>query len=201
MAVFSPQPPKKWFFFWIFSPKWPPQEESKCKNAPFLQWILKDDDVYFHKNYSILTLGEFFHSEKYRVFAQYATATILRHWATMSQWQSNPQFLHLEFLLVVGASSHVKYKSDVYPESKVHGAYMGPIWGRQDPDGPHVGPMDFATWVFPQCKFWFCLFIKHWQPENDIFVFHRLVFQLLLLFYCWPMIANAILFPCHLIKI
>ena len=27
------------------------------------------------------------------------------------------------------------------PDSKVHGANMGPIWGRQDPDGPHVGPM------------------------------------------------------------
>ena len=49
MTVFSPQPLKKWFFFCIFSAKWPPQEESKCKNAQFLQWILKDDDVYFQK--------------------------------------------------------------------------------------------------------------------------------------------------------
>ena len=32
------------------------------------------------------------------------------------------------------------------PDSKVHGANMGPIWGRQDPDGPHVGPMNFAIW-------------------------------------------------------
>ena len=24
---------------------------------------------------------------------------------------------------------------------------MGPIWGRQDPGGPHVGPMTFAIWV------------------------------------------------------
>ena len=32
------------------------------------------------------------------------------------------------------------------PDSKVHGAYMGPIWGRQDPDGPHVGPMNVAIW-------------------------------------------------------
>ena len=32
------------------------------------------------------------------------------------------------------------------PDSKVHGANMGPIWGRQDPGGPHVGPMNFATW-------------------------------------------------------
>ena len=31
--------------------------------------------------------------------------------------------------------------------SKVHGAIMGPIWGRQDPSGPHVGPMNFAIWV------------------------------------------------------
>ena len=26
-----------------------------------------------------------------------------------------------------------------YPDSKVHGAYMGPIRGRQDPGGPRVG--------------------------------------------------------------
>ena len=32
------------------------------------------------------------------------------------------------------------------PDSKVYGANMGPIWGRQDPGGPHVGPMNFATW-------------------------------------------------------
>ena len=31
-------------------------------------------------------------------------------------------------------------------DSKVHGANMDPIWGRQDPDGPHVGPMNFAIW-------------------------------------------------------
>ena len=32
------------------------------------------------------------------------------------------------------------------PDSKVHGANMEPIWGRQDPGGPHVGPMNFAIW-------------------------------------------------------
>ena len=39
-----------------------------------------------------------------------------------------------------------------YPDSKVHGGKMGPIWGRQDPGGPHVGPMNFAIWV--------CLILK-----------------------------------------
>ena len=32
------------------------------------------------------------------------------------------------------------------PDNKVHGANMGPIWGRKDPGGPHVGPMNFAIW-------------------------------------------------------
>ena len=29
-------------------------------------------------------------------------------------------------------------------DSNVHGANMGPIWGRQDSDGPHIDPMNFA---------------------------------------------------------
>ena len=37
--------------------------------------------------------------------------------------------------------------SMAFPDSKVPGANMGPIWGRQDPGGPHVGPMNFAIWV------------------------------------------------------
>ena len=37
------------------------------------------------------------------------------------------------------------------PDSKVHGANMGPIWGRQDPGGPHVGPMNFAIWEVLPC--------------------------------------------------
>ena len=32
------------------------------------------------------------------------------------------------------------------PESKVHGANMGPTWGRKDPGGPQVGPMNIAIW-------------------------------------------------------
>ena len=33
------------------------------------------------------------------------------------------------------------------PDSKVHGANMGPAWGRQDPGGPHVGHINLAIWV------------------------------------------------------
>ena len=34
-----------------------------------------------------------------------------------------------------------------FHDSKVHGANVGPIWGRQDPGGVHVGRMNFAIWV------------------------------------------------------
>ena len=43
----------------------------------------------------------------------------------------------------VNARKQYRHES---PDSKVHGANMGPIWGRQDPGGPHVGPMNFAIW-------------------------------------------------------
>ena len=33
------------------------------------------------------------------------------------------------------------------PDSKLHGANVGPIWGGQDPGGPHVGPMNLIIWV------------------------------------------------------
>ena len=32
------------------------------------------------------------------------------------------------------------------PDIRVQGANMRPIWGRQDPGGPRVGPMNFAIW-------------------------------------------------------
>ena len=34
-----------------------------------------------------------------------------------------------------------------FPDSKVHGANMGPTWDLSAPDGPHVGPMNLATRV------------------------------------------------------
>ena len=45
------------------------------------------------------------------------------------------------------ASELIPKDMGTYHDSKVHGAYMGPIWGRQDPGGPHVGPINFTIWV------------------------------------------------------
>ena len=46
------------------------------------------------------------------------------------------------------------------PDNKVHGANMGPIWGRQDPGGPQVGPMNFAIWDVMVKSKWFKHIIK-----------------------------------------
>ena len=40
----------------------------------------------------------------------------------------------------------VSVSVQVVPNTKVCGANMGPIWGRQDPGGPHVVAMNFAIW-------------------------------------------------------
>ena len=63
------------------------------------------------------------------------------------------------------------------PDSKIHGANMGPIWGRQDPGGPHVGPMNFAIWD-EDCYMiiikWshelhmFCQNLRCWETSRDI---------------------------------
>ena len=49
-----------------------------------------------------------------------------------------------------------------YPDSKVHGANMGPTWVLSAPDWPHVGPMNLAIWVvnFPQKR---ASNIEHWS--------------------------------------
>ena len=39
-----------------------------------------------------------------------------------------------------------KFPKIYIPHSKVHRPNMGSIWGRQDPDGPHVGHMNSAIW-------------------------------------------------------
>ena len=62
-------------------------------------------------------------------------------------------FVNLIFLSMVlgtrsGASLHVEGKVEysTNPDNKVHGTNMGPTWGRRDPGGPHVGPMNLAIW-------------------------------------------------------
>ena len=59
----------------------------------------------------------------------------------------NIYVVHVNDFQMVCQCSHnsIRNPSKV-PDNKVHGIHMGPIWGRQDPGGPHIGPMNFAIW-------------------------------------------------------
>ena len=48
------------------------------------------------------------------------------------------------------AANHHDCGLQCNPDSKVHGANMGPIWGWQDPGGPHVGPWTLLSWKLSQ---------------------------------------------------
>ena len=70
------------------------------------------------------------------------------------------------------------------PDSKVHGANMGPIWGWQDPGGPHVGPMNFAFW----------------DQATSLDKFTAITIQSKFLFYCcrnWQELIPTKFWSCH----
>ena len=60
---------------------------------------------------------------------------------TWPAWRKHVQYLQCRFYLPCHGINPNS------PNSKVHGVSMGPIWGRQDPGGPHIGPMNFALWT------------------------------------------------------
>ena len=62
----------------------------------------------------------------------------------------------------------------MYPDSKFRGANMGPIWGRKDPGGPHVGPMNFVFWVaIAKCPGSFINIIEYFAiVQNETYQYH-----------------------------
>ena len=47
-----------------------------------------------------------------------------------------------------GEATPVKVICLAIPDSRVHGANMGPTWGRQDPGGPHGDHVNLAIWTW-----------------------------------------------------
>ena len=62
----------------------------------------------------------------------------------------NPSSLLVHTQWISGTSITMVFRHQTHygniTDSKVHGANMGPIWGRQDPGGPHVGPKRLVDW-------------------------------------------------------
>ena len=63
------------------------------------------------------------------------------------------------------------YRRGNNPDSKVHGAYIGPTWGRHDPGGPHVGPMNLVIWE------WLDLIAYKYGTSTWMFEYSKDVFK------------------------
>ena len=63
-----------------------------------------------------------------------------KNWIHPINCQANQTNYTVKLSGIIGLSH------ETIPDSKVHGANMGPIWGRQDPGERHVGPMSLASW-------------------------------------------------------
>ena len=68
---------------------------------------------------------------------------LLRSWYVVSK---HPYLLNGYDVKKVPATPYILLPDlpENTPDSKVHGVNMGPTGGRQDPGGPHVGPMNLA---------------------------------------------------------
>ena len=74
-----------------------------------------------------------------------------------------------------------------YPDSKVHGTNMGPVWGRQVPGGPHVGPWNWYLGMLKYClsSAWVIL-VSHFRSIGFWRVYDNIEFLLLkLLSFFW----------------
>ena len=84
------------------------------------------------------------------------------------------------------------------PDSKVHGTNVGPIWGRHDPGGPHVGPMNLAVWGCTDES------SREIRTSKDIFVSHRNCISHRCLMYtcqdsCTVVACAKVVCGCHFI--
>ena len=71
---------------------------------------------------------------------------LVESWIVHDQWNNGSSQWQGKFLSCVG-SMQLCYLSKLFPDSKVHGANMGPTRVLPAPGGSHVGPMNLVIWV------------------------------------------------------
>ena len=76
--------------------------------------------------------------------------------SSIHPYSSRLSHFHMDNLMGVP----VRNSRKVFPDSKVHGANMGPTWVLSAPDGPHVGPMNLAI------KDWYIWAISKTQQKQ-----------------------------------
>ena len=99
----------------------------------------------------------------------------------MWQKQSNEGY-RSDYKLTKTLHTSPSWASYGVPDSKVHGANMGPTWDLSAPDGPHVGPMNLAIrglfceyFGEKDCviKRFDCMYPTTWEVTGAEGCFHR----------------------------
>ena len=82
-------------------------------------------------------------------------------------WYLNPLLMTVNHSVETPSMADPQW--NMFPDSKVHGANMGPTWVLSSPGGPHVGPMNLAIWVVlkVQVKFPHSLLRCDWLWVGD----------------------------------
>ena len=80
------------------------------------------------------------------ICCQTANGRCILHGCSMDSDSPHINFFYIFFTLVC----YIIISS--FPDSKVHGVNMGPIWVLSAPDGPHVGPMNLIFRVSVTCE-------------------------------------------------
>ena len=83
-----------------------------------------------------------------------------RYWIIISHWFSPICFRRsactkmskIYTVYLWHAKRDCKISFSNFPDSKAHGANIGPTWVLSAPDGPHVGPMNLAIRVVFRCQ-------------------------------------------------
>ena len=124
---------------------WHGWERLRCLNYVFTYSLMPHNTIfYFHLPCVHVSNGAL-------CFTWYTDILIIHKGSMAPSVIINPVNVSLCLCTNTCETSHhtVMYhlRNSVFPDGKVYGANMGPIWGRQDPCGPHVGPINFAIWV------------------------------------------------------
>ena len=135
---------------WEFSKKW--------THSIILYEQCKHICLFLFLCYVLVTLFSF---QCWPIFCQTAQLSL-------RQWYDFPVTVRKSCRILPLCITHWYHS---YPDSKVHGANVGHIWGRQDPGGPHIGHMNLAIGVHgSQLEEW-ALFLRMQIPRGLIYYY------------------------------
>ena len=99
--------------------------------------------------YNVVTFHGLYSLKRHRLTITTIPVTTTSEWSIILLPSKERLILEVWWYFSVCTVMGESHCFESIPDCKVHGANMGPIWGWQDPGGPHVGPMNLVIWDVP----------------------------------------------------